>query len=822
MPHSHRAGGLRQSNKRHKGGGHSSKRGVKDALGGRLTLISSTCPGSKAGAEGVAKQAKLKRINKARQARDQKRGEVWLEKRAGTSAGAPKIALWVALSGLSDPATVQGSILSQATCTWTSGPEKGASITAAFAKHKHRITFMNSKRGVLSVLEAAKVADLVIPVLNLSDGEDASVDETGEAVLTALKAQGLPAVIGVVQGIPPAPAKRAAELHKFSRRFFDSEFASVKVADGENKAQLLRTLTTTPLQPLHWRQVRSYMLADATQAEGSNLRITGYLRGRPLGVNQLLHVGGIGPCKIVKINAAEEPVTLKKPAPLTGSRVLAVADPSEQESLDMEAEVDGMAGEQTWPTEEELAAAASASGQGQGETADVLRPKGWSTYQAAWLDGEGQGQGQAVPVDSGDMQDDNDTVHVIDAEDGEEWRVKHADHDEEEKEDDGMDLEGLDEEGLMAKASKEAEDREFPDEVDTPENQPARVRYARYRALESFRTSEWDCKESLPQAYARIYQFEDFLAVQKQVVKESERTEKLAKDQILQKAWKKVRCRSRASSVVTGTDAMEEEHEEGALGDKLVQGCSGTVESNTYVELELFCEGASAALQKLAAQSCGSALNLTVFSLLTFENKLSVLHFNVKRDSRYTEPVASKDSLLFCCGLRRWRCRPIFSQISLNCDKHKYERFLQSDCFAGASCYAPATFQPAPVLIFKESMNASGEVQHTLVANGSLQAMDPDRIILKRIMLTGSNPIRVHKRKAVVKHMFNFVEDILWFKPAELTSKYGLTGHIREPVGTHGLMKVNFNKAIKQNDTVCLNLYKRVYPKMDSTKLEVL
>lgn len=57
-------------------------------------------------------------------------------------------------------------------------------------------------------------------------------------------------------------------------------------------------------------------------------------------------------------------------------------------------------------------------------------------------------------------------------------------------------------------------------------------------------------------------------------------------------------------------------------------------------------------------------------------------------------------------------------------------------------------------------------------------------------------------------------QDIKWFKPAELATKHGLRGHIKESVGLHGLYKAHFSSPIKQNDTVMLVLYKRVFPKI--------
>ena len=50
-----------------------------------------------------------------------------------------------------------------------------------------------------------------------------------------------------------------------------------------------------------------------------------------------------------------------------------------------------------------------------------------------------------------------------------------------------------------------------------------------------------------------------------------------------------------------------------------------------------------------------------------------------------------------------------------------------------------------------------------LVAVGSVMNADADRVVIKRIILTGY-PVRVHKRTATVKYMFYNPEDVKWFK----------------------------------------------------------
>jgi pre-rRNA-processing protein TSR1 len=100
----------------------------------------------------------------------------------------------------------------------------------------------------------------------------------------------------------------------------------------------------------------------------------------------------------------------------------------------------------------------------------------------------------------------------------------------------------------------------------------------------------------------------------------------------------------------------------------------------------------------------------------------------------------------------------------------------------------------------------------SLVGTGQVLPPNPLTIILKRLMLTGY-PLRVHNKRAVVRHMFFDPEDIKYFRPIELHTKMGLRGHIKNSLGTHGLMKCVFNDYLKPNDTICLPLFKRIYPK---------
>ena len=61
---------------------------------------------------------------------------------------------------------------------------------------------------------------------------------------------------------------------------------------------------------------------------------------------------------------------------------------------------------------------------------------------------------------------------------------------------------------------------------------------------------------------------------------------------------------------------------------------------------------------------------------------------------------------------------------------------------------------------------------------GILRSCDPNRVVLKKIVLSGY-PVRVHKTKGVVRWMFHSAEDVRWFRPLGLWTKRGRHGHIK-------------------------------------------
>jgi pre-rRNA-processing protein TSR1 len=692
----------------------------------------------------------------------------------------------------------------------------------------------------MAILDVVKVADIIIFAVdaNVSNIIDV-VDEFGHLVLSAIRALGCPETMCCIGGLSiPMDLSGAArtqmnDVKKGIIRYLQSLISNdTKVCDTIDFIQLARYICNLSPKEIGWRNNRSYLVSNEVQAQPDPaapgkvcIRIGGYLRGKPMNVNSLAHIVGVGTGRIVDVTVAtgsgpfDKAESRRKSGKISVSPTTLPSNPAVQDPLELECQVTDIGGEQTWPTEDEMGGQDIDDGAGRNRRhVPTTIPAGMSSYQADWyVDEEGE-YDDGNDSEEGEEGEEGDNEHMVDGttkdntdhDTGKHVKFDGMEEDDDEDETFTMDGSLLNATGTAAIEEKRRlralakEDDEFPDEVDTPYDMSARKRFARYRALQSFRTSPWHPKENLPLDYARIYQFENFSGAQKRVLTEGKLAESLQHTNLL---------KGKSGGSAKHGDSMSVTDADDSAVDN-----SGVVPgtNNTYVCSDQYVFITIGSLPSEVLTRLQTVGYVTMFSILQHENKLSVVNYNVTRCATYADPIKSKDPMIMHTGFRSFLAKPIYSESNINSDKHKLERFFKSDKFTVASVYGPVTFLPCPLLMFKKLDNG----RLVLAATGSLHSVDPDRIILKKIILTGL-PMRVRKRYAVVKHLFYDPQDVRWFKPAELYTKRGLRGHIREPVGTHGLLKAQFSAPITQDDTVMLILYKRIYPKIPAEGIQM-
>ncbi|PBC29634.1 pre-rRNA-processing protein TSR1 homolog [Apis cerana] len=765
----HRPGAFKQINKSHKTGRHRSKGSINSEVKGKI--------GVKILSKHVTKNlGKEARRHQSSQIRKKKREEVLQQKR--NLSGLHSAPILVCIIPLQEDLNIDNilSIITKADESANVTNSPCGTIHLSIPRFKQRFSFVVPPIGNLfATLDIAKISTTVLfvaSVINQCDNNPRIeiLDNWGKEIIMACIAQGLSTSVIALTNIENLHVKKRQDFKNHVQLEISKWLPEEKVFQLDTPTDafnVLRRVGTQKQRTISYRNKRAHLLAEEIKfkcnedsTELGTLMISGYLRNIPLSVNSLIHIPEFGDFQMSQIDASEDPYPMEKKLRKhsnamddePSTRFLEHADPKKQESLESENIPDPMDAEQTWPTEEELAQAKA------NQKRKILKkvPKGTSEYQAAWIPDE---DGEELSEYSTDESEDKMSIDEAKSQDSE----VEAEEDEEEFEtitisevpderyDQNIDM--TEEKETMEKLKHAKLDAQFPDEIDTPQNILAKERFQKYRGLESFRTSPWDPKENLPADYARIFQFENFDRTRKRIYKESQEIE-------------------------------------GAMPGWYITIHVKNVRQDLFIT---FC-----ALESHP---------LIVFSLLPNEHKMSVLNVVLKHTNISPQPIKSKEKLIFQCGFRRFTASPIFSQHT-NGNKHKYERYFRPESTVVASMYAPITFPPCPVLCYIQKLNKSLE----LIATGSVLSANPDRIVIKRVVLSG-HPYKVHKRSAVIRFMFFHREDINWFKPVELRTKYGRRGHIKEPLGTHGHMKCVFNGQLKSQDTILMNLYKRVFPK---------
>lgn len=249
---------------------------------------------------------------------------------------------------------------------------------------------------------------------------------------------------------------------------------------------------------------------------------------------------------------------------------------------------------------------------------------------------------------------------------------------------------------LELKARDESE-FDFEDEVEFPSTTVVRERLRKYKALKNFKQAEWNPLSELSEHLKHAVTFADF-----------KKSKNVAKDQYLKAA---------------------------------------VAFNSTFVRITL--NGFPAA----ALASHDPSKPFVLSSLVAHEQKMSMLHMKVsplvdEEDDQKNEEEAwggkdrkIKSDAVFevWMGFRRFRTKLLFSQMFTGSKKTKKLKYVRKEMESVlCSCFCQVLFKPQDVLIFR----VEGAERKECVLAGALEEVNPLKVILKRVILTGY-PIKV-------------------------------------------------------------------------------
>ena len=640
-------------------------------------------------------------------------------------------------------------------------------------KGKERITFIKTKRDIYSILDACKVADIIIFVSSCKkcvadkwqmdpDKYSFCIDDFGYEIISIIRAQGLTDHICCIQDLNTIVQKRRTEIIKLYSRYFESEIRPSKIFEffnnpkqgedsnmdlhDENQIKSIIRLNCA-LAPyttnLDLQKHRSYMMVENIKKnEKDEAEIYGYIRGNTLNPGKYIHITGFGDYKIKDVEVAEDPLPVKSKYE---------NEKSKKNNMD----VDNNENKQTKKIDNKDIV-----------NNDIVESKKNveeinNENLPEKVEDVGASKEKEEKKEKNQMEEDDIIDFNID--------LKDDDDDISYKEEENFEKEDEEEKQKISNKHKQKtsilyrskEDMEFQDEVDTPIDIPAKERFKKYRGLDSMKTGSWNPLVNLPKEYRTIFSFENIKNTYRLSVKRA--------------------------------------HNEGL---KLNGNYVKIIVTNFEFENLKYID---------------ENIPIVLSTLLDHERKLCVMHYkftaNYEQENDIVENM-NKNVFECHCGFRRYLIKPIFSNdIFTGGDKLKLQKFLEKDKFYVMTAYAQLTYPNSPIILFThKTVNGTIEKKLSFCGTGITLEANDKKIILKKIVLTGY-PVKIKKKKAIVRYMFFNPIDINYFKPIQLTTKKGLRGNITESVGIHGYMKCIFSDYIKSNDTVCLNLYKRVFPK---------
>ncbi|PJF17791.1 hypothetical protein PSACC_02391, partial [Paramicrosporidium saccamoebae] len=195
--------------------------------------------------------------------------------------------------------------------------------------------------------------------------------------------------------------------------------------------------------------------------------------------------------------------------------------------------------------------------------------------------------------------------------------------------------------------------------------------------------------------------------------------------------------------------------------------------------------------------------------LLPSESNVGFVQTRLKKHRWFPKILKNNEPLVFSIGWRRFQSIPIYSM--KDATRNRLIKYTPEHMHCTATFYGPVVPPNTGFCAFRSV--AEGQSGFRICATGTILEFDQAMTAVKKLKLVGY-PYDIHKNTAFIKDMFTSPLEVCKFEGAALRSVSGIRGQIKKGVATPpGAFRATFEDKLLKSDIVFLRAWYPVAPR---------
>ncbi|CAK9022339.1 Ribosome biogenesis protein BMS1 homolog (Ribosome assembly protein BMS1 homolog) [Durusdinium trenchii] len=184
--------------------------------------------------------------------------------------------------------------------------------------------------------------------------------------------------------------------------------------------------------------------------------------------------------------------------------------------------------------------------------------------------------------------------------------------------------------------------------------------------------------------------------------------------------------------------------------------------------------------------------------LLAGESRMGLVQTRIKRHRWHPKLLKSSDALLLSVGWRRFQTLPVFSLEDRGEKRMRYLKYTLEHAHCTMTCYGPMVPPNTGVLAFR-SWEKVGHFR--VCGTGVVLEAAPNFEVKKKLKLVGE-PYKIFRNTAFIKNMFSSDLEVNKYMHAKIQTVSGIRGEIKKAEGVKGQFRASFEDRILMSDLV--------------------